>query len=189
MSTRNYTSLENFFAQFPKLEDWCLQNYVENKDDHHYHQYHHNYHQVMLTTRNIFIANLAVSDIFLCAFTMPLTLVDLVTKFWTLGEDQVLIAESFLSRSNLYGLLCSSVRVPEIPGKIPKMSTPMCKSSARACSLSSHPHSRPYVIVRCAPVASSQHLFRFSIDEQVSLNILYLQNSWRISVILYVQKI
>ena len=45
--------------------------------------------QVMLTTRNIFIANLAVSDIFLCAFTMPLTLVDLVTKFWTLGENQV----------------------------------------------------------------------------------------------------
>jgi hypothetical protein len=43
----------------------------------------------MLTTRNIFIANLAVSDIFLCAFTMPLTLVDLITKYWTLGPDQV----------------------------------------------------------------------------------------------------
>jgi neuropeptide Y receptor len=45
--------------------------------------------QVMLTTRNIFIANLAVSDLFLCAFTMPLTLVDLVTKYWSLGPDQV----------------------------------------------------------------------------------------------------
>jgi neuropeptide Y receptor len=45
--------------------------------------------QVMLTTRNIFIANLAVSDILLCAFTMPLTLVDLITKYWTLGPDQV----------------------------------------------------------------------------------------------------
>jgi neuropeptide Y receptor len=43
----------------------------------------------MLTTRNIFIANLAVSDILLCAFTMPLTLVDLITKYWTLGPDQV----------------------------------------------------------------------------------------------------
>jgi hypothetical protein len=49
--------------------------------------------QVMLTTRNIFIANLAVSDIFLCAFTMPLTLVDLITKYWTLGPDQVPTAE------------------------------------------------------------------------------------------------
>ena len=47
------------------------------------------YLQVMLTTRNIFIANLAVSDIFLCAFTMPLTMVDLITKYWTLGPDQV----------------------------------------------------------------------------------------------------
>jgi hypothetical protein len=45
--------------------------------------------QVMLTTRNIFIANLAVSDILLCAFTMPLTMVDLITKYWTLGPDQV----------------------------------------------------------------------------------------------------
>jgi neuropeptide Y receptor len=50
--------------------------------------------QVMLTTRNIFIANLAVSDLFLCAFTMPLTLVDLVTKYWSLGPDQVI---SYLS--------------------------------------------------------------------------------------------
>ena len=36
--------------------------------------------KVMLTTRNIFIANLAISDILLCSFTMPLTLVDLLTK-------------------------------------------------------------------------------------------------------------
>jgi neuropeptide Y receptor len=45
----------------------------------------------MLTTRNVFIANLAVSDMFLCAFTMPLTLVDLVTKYWSLGPNQVII--------------------------------------------------------------------------------------------------
>lgn len=36
--------------------------------------------KVMLTTRNIFIANLAISDILLCSFTMPLTLVDLLTR-------------------------------------------------------------------------------------------------------------
>ena len=88
-SARNYKSLENFFAQFPKLEDWCLPNYVENKDDHHYHQYLHNYHQVMLTTRNVFIATLAVSDILLCSFCMPLTLVDILTNYWTLGQNMV----------------------------------------------------------------------------------------------------
>ena len=86
VSARNYTSRENFFAQFPKQEDW---NYVENKDDHHYHQYHHNYHQVMLTTRNVFIATLAVSDILLCSFCMPLTLVDILTNYWTLGQNMV----------------------------------------------------------------------------------------------------
>ena len=54
----------------------------------------------MLTTRNIFIANLALSDIFLCAFTMPLTLVDLITKFWTLGENQVIIKNVSSSTSH-----------------------------------------------------------------------------------------
>ena len=63
----------------------------------------------MLTTRNIFIANLALSDIFLCAFTMPLTLVDLITKFWTLGENQVIIknVNSYTSHKKtpyLYGI-------------------------------------------------------------------------------------
>ena len=43
--------------------------------------------QVMLTTRNVFIANLAVSDLLLCTFTMPLTLLDLLTKYWPLGPD------------------------------------------------------------------------------------------------------
>jgi neuropeptide Y receptor len=43
----------------------------------------------MLTTRNIFIANLAISDILLCSFTMPLTLVDLLTKYWALGQNMV----------------------------------------------------------------------------------------------------
>ena len=86
VSARNHTSRENCFAQFPKLADW---NIVENKDGHHYHQYHHNYHQVMLTTRNVFIATLAVSDILLCSFCMPLTLVDILTNYWTLGQNMV----------------------------------------------------------------------------------------------------
>ena len=36
--------------------------------------------KVMATTRNIFIANLALSNILLCTFSMPLTLEDLLTK-------------------------------------------------------------------------------------------------------------
>ena len=43
----------------------------------------------MLTPRNIFIANLALSDLFLCTFTMPLTLMDLLNKYWTWGNDMV----------------------------------------------------------------------------------------------------
>ena len=45
--------------------------------------------QAMLTTRNIFIANLAVSDILLCSFSMPLTLADILTNYWTFGTDFV----------------------------------------------------------------------------------------------------
>ena len=43
----------------------------------------------LMTTRNVFIANLALSDILLCTFTMPLTLVDLLTNHWALGENLV----------------------------------------------------------------------------------------------------
>ena len=55
----------------------------------------------MLTTRNIFIANLAISDILLCSFTMPLTLVDLLTK---VDNDGVLyLIDDILSHlSHLY---------------------------------------------------------------------------------------
>ena len=45
--------------------------------------------QVPLTTRNIFIVNLALSDLLLCTFTMPLTLVDIITKYFPLGPDLV----------------------------------------------------------------------------------------------------
>ena len=47
----------------------------------------------MLTTRNIFIANLAISDILLCCFTMPLTLMDLLTKYWALGSNMEILCK------------------------------------------------------------------------------------------------
>ena len=43
-----------------------------------------------MTTRNVFIANLAISDILLCAFTMPFTLVDVISNYWALGFNQVM---------------------------------------------------------------------------------------------------
>ena len=45
---------------------------------------------MLKTTRNILIANLALSNIFLCLFTMPLTMLDLIHNYWPLGEEQVL---------------------------------------------------------------------------------------------------
>lgn len=43
----------------------------------------------MRTARNIFIVNLAVSDLLLCVVTMPLTLVEILTKYWPLGQQSV----------------------------------------------------------------------------------------------------
>ncbi|XP_053211656.1 neuropeptide F receptor-like isoform X2 [Panonychus citri] len=40
----------------------------------------------MRTPRNVFIINLAISDLLLCLFTMPFSLVEIVLKFWPLGE-------------------------------------------------------------------------------------------------------
>ena len=51
---------------------------------------------MLLTPRNIFIANLALSNLLLCVFTMPLTLADLLTKYWPLGEDMVRFAFSYV---------------------------------------------------------------------------------------------
>jgi hypothetical protein len=44
---------------------------------------------MLKTTRNILIANLALSNILLCLFTMPLTLLDLIHNYWPLGSGQV----------------------------------------------------------------------------------------------------
>ncbi|XP_053698688.1 neuropeptide F receptor [Sabethes cyaneus] len=39
----------------------------------------------MRTARNMFIVNLAISDLLLCLVTMPLTLVEILTKYWPMG--------------------------------------------------------------------------------------------------------
>ena len=45
--------------------------------------------QVLLTTRNVLIANLAVTDLLLSTTAIPLTLLDVIYKYWPLGEDMV----------------------------------------------------------------------------------------------------
>ncbi|XP_037794763.1 neuropeptide F receptor-like [Penaeus monodon] len=40
----------------------------------------------MRTARNVFIINLAISDLLLCLITMPLTLVELLSQYWPLGD-------------------------------------------------------------------------------------------------------
>lgn len=40
----------------------------------------------MRTARNIYIINLAISDLILCLFTMPFSLLEIVLKYWPLGQ-------------------------------------------------------------------------------------------------------
>jgi len=44
----------------------------------------------MRTPRNMFIINLAVSDLLLCVITMPLTLMEISTTYWPLGDHLIL---------------------------------------------------------------------------------------------------
>ena len=44
----------------------------------------------MRTARNVFIINLAASDLFLCLATTPLTVVELLTQYWPLGNSPLL---------------------------------------------------------------------------------------------------
>ena len=44
----------------------------------------------MRTARNVFIINLAASDLFLCLATTPLTMVELLTQYWPLGNTPFL---------------------------------------------------------------------------------------------------
>ena len=47
--------------------------------------------QAMRTPRNIFVINLAISDLLLCSFTIPFTLADSLTAFWELGPEMVIM--------------------------------------------------------------------------------------------------
>ena len=49
--------------------------------------------QMAATTRNVFIANLAMADLLLCLFTIPLTLIDLVNKYWGLAPGMVRLSK------------------------------------------------------------------------------------------------
>lgn len=40
----------------------------------------------MRNARNAYIVNLAISDLLLCLFTMPFTLLQITLKYWPLGE-------------------------------------------------------------------------------------------------------
>ena len=43
----------------------------------------------MRTARNVFIVNLAVSDLMLCLITMPLTLIEILYLTWQFGNIEV----------------------------------------------------------------------------------------------------
>ncbi|KAH8382486.1 hypothetical protein KR009_003762, partial [Drosophila setifemur] len=45
---------------------------------------------IMRTARNLFILNLAISDLLLCLVTMPLTLMEILTKYWPYGSCSIL---------------------------------------------------------------------------------------------------
>lgn len=42
----------------------------------------------MRTGRNVYIINLAISDLLLCLITMPFSLVEISVKFWPLGKPR-----------------------------------------------------------------------------------------------------
>ncbi|CAG2167655.1 unnamed protein product [Oppiella nova] len=43
----------------------------------------------MRTSRNLFIINLAISDLLLCFFTIPFSLVEISVKFWPFGMPSI----------------------------------------------------------------------------------------------------
>ena len=47
----------------------------------------------MLTPRNVFITTLAISDILLCTFTMPLTCIDVLGKYWPWGPEMSILCK------------------------------------------------------------------------------------------------
>ena len=49
--------------------------------------------QRLTTTRNVLLANMALSNLALCAFTMPLTLLDLLHHYWPLASGQEVLCK------------------------------------------------------------------------------------------------
>lgn len=49
----------------------------------------------MRSARNMFILNLAVSDLLLCLITMPLTLMEILTRYWPLGRSTIFLCKLF----------------------------------------------------------------------------------------------
>ena len=47
----------------------------------------------MLTPRNVFITTLAISDILLCTFSIPLTCIDLLGKYWPWGPEMYILCK------------------------------------------------------------------------------------------------
>ncbi|XP_036234283.2 neuropeptide F receptor isoform X1 [Bactrocera oleae] len=45
---------------------------------------------IMRTARNLFILNLAISDLLLCVITMPITLLEILSKYWPFGMLEVI---------------------------------------------------------------------------------------------------
>ena len=44
---------------------------------------------MLRNARNFFLLNISISDIFLCVLSMPLSLSDILNKFWILGPSMV----------------------------------------------------------------------------------------------------
>lgn len=45
----------------------------------------------ILSPRNIFIVNLACSDLLLCVFTMPFSFIEISMRTWQMGESSSII--------------------------------------------------------------------------------------------------
>ena len=49
--------------------------------------------QRVTTTRNVLLANMALSNLALCVFTMPLTLLDMLHHYWPLASGQEVLCK------------------------------------------------------------------------------------------------
>ena len=63
--------------------------------------------KLLKTTRNILIANIAVADILLCLFTMPLSMLDMIHNYWPLGSGQEILCQLGSSSQSVCVFFCS----------------------------------------------------------------------------------